>query len=157
MNLIESKLRYLKKLAENNSATIVENQARIQKSLIDGIAKQSMDKNFNLSLVNLKFNGKSVFTSDDIEKINAIQDPELKLIEIEHRFYTNFHKEPGSCKRKLDSLFSSFILNGDREGFAESIIESRDSNLVEDFSRLEIGDWYKYVHFILANTSQQFL
>ena len=156
LNLIESKLRYLKKLAENNSATIVENQARIQKSLIDGIAKQSMDKSFNLSLVNLKFNGKSVFTSDDIEKINAIQDPELKLIEIEHRFYTNFHKEPGSVKEKLDSLFSSFILNGDREGFAESIIESRDSNLVEDFSRLEIGDWYKYVHFILANTSHNF-
>ena len=56
----------------------------------------------------------------------------------------------------MDSLFSSFILNGDREGFAKSIMDSRDSNLVEDFSRLEIGDWYKYVHFILANPSHNF-
>jgi signal transduction histidine kinase len=90
LNLIESKLRYLKKLAENNSATIVENQARIQKSLIDGIAKQSMDKNFNLSLVNLKFNGKSVFSSDDIEKINAIKLSEIILfILLPYLFFTS--------------------------------------------------------------------
>ena len=153
LNLIENKLRYLKKLAENNSATIVENQAQIQKALISGLIKQAMDKQFSASLVNLKLNGKSVFSSDDLEKLDAIQDEELKLIEMEHLFYVNFHKQPGSLKEKLDSLFNSFILNDNKAEFTKNILESRDSNLVKDFSKLETADWYKYVHFILANNS----
>ena len=156
LKLIEDKLKYLKLLAENNSTTIIENDAKIQKAMISGLVEQALNKNNDLSLINLKLNGKSIFSVDDLDKIEKITDQERKLIEIQHIFYINFHNAEGELTDKLDELFKDFIPTEGKKSFLEKFLGSRDSDLTAEFRKLEAFDWYRYVHYLLAYDSYNF-
>lgn len=160
IQLIKSKLDYFKYLSEKTSKSIVENDLEISKVVIDKTINQYLDKNDKLSIVNLtvNINGKinNLFTSDDLVAINQIEDKELKLIEIESRFYNNFHNIEGNLDEKLNSLFNAFIGEESKEDFVKSIVKSRNSNLSKDFEKFELFDLYSNLHYILAQDSKNF-
>jgi hypothetical protein len=160
IQLIKSKLDYFKYLSEKTSKSIIENDLEISKAIIDKTVNQYLDKNDKLSIVNLtvNINGKinNLFTSDDLVAINQIEDNELKLIEIESRFYNNFHNIEGNLDEKLNSLFSAFIGTESKEDFVKSILKSRNSNLSKDFEEFELFDLYSNLHYILAQNSKNF-
>ena len=156
LNLIEDKLNYLKLLADNNSATIPEMQAKIQTAIINGLINQALDAKSNYSLVNLKLDDKPLITQEDIDRISELPNKEHQLIELEHTFYTNFHAAPGSLNEKLDKLFSVFTNETSKEDFRKAVIKSDDSTLTEDFERMELADWYRHVHYMLASNSHNF-
>ena len=117
-----------------------DNDNKIKDKYLEVMQKQYLDKEFNLSLVNLTFNGKPIFTSDDLEKYNDIENLEQRIIEIEEDFYNKFHSLPGNTSEKLDILFKNFIKSNDLYKSGKDIIESPDSTLTSDFAGFELID-----------------
>ena len=156
LNIIKSKVDYLLNLAKNNAVSIVEGDNQIRDKFFEVVSKQYLDKDFKVSLINLTFDGKPIFSSDDLDKFNSIDDIEQKIIEIEETFYNNFHKLPGTIEEKLNSVFSAFINESDPNKSKKDIIESQDSSLTADFNGLELSDWYNWLHTILGVNSKRF-
>ena len=156
LNLIESKLDYFENLAENNVISIIDGDTKIRESFTKNINSQYLDTLNSTSLINLKVNGKTLFTSDDLEKFASIQDEELKMIEIEDTFYTRFHELEGDVSKNLDSLFSAFLMSGKEIESITSLLSSRDSNMSQDFDKLEKLDWFNWIHTLLSSNSKNF-
>lgn len=156
LNLIESKLIYFENLAENNSTSIIDTDTKIKESFTKNINKQYLDNLDSTSLFNLKIDGKTIFTVNDLDKFSEIEDEELKMIEIEDTFYTRFHEIEGDLNKKLNSLFSPFFEGNNKEENIKSILSSRDSNMSQDFLKLEKLDWFNWIHTILASNSKNF-
>ena len=140
LNIIKSKIDYLLNLARNNAVSLVDNDNKVKDKYLEVMQKQYLDKEFNLSLVNLTFNGKPIFTSDDLEKYNNIENLEQRIIEVEEDFYNKFYSLPGNTSEKLDILFQNFIKSNDLYKSGKDIIESPDSTLTSDFTGFELID-----------------
>ena len=161
LQFIEAKLEYFKELSGKNSRTIIENDKVIQDAVLSGLDKQYLDKNNPLSLLNLQvtINGKTyhLFSSDDLSAVNAIEDKEKKIIEIENRVYNNFHKIEGDVEEKLDLIFSPFISGqSNKEEGVKVLLDQGSSNLTADFKELTSFDLYKHLHFVLAFPANNF-
>lgn len=153
LNYIESQLDYFLHLGANNAASFVENDLRIQEAFIKNAAKQYLDKDFKQSLVNLKFGGKSLFTSDDLAKFEEIEDPETKLIEIEDIFYRRFHEHPTSLEEKLKELSNQFVTSYEE---MNALKKSSETNLNADFKEFGMFDWFKWIHVLISSNSKKF-
>lgn len=157
---IKAKLEYFKHLSGKTSKSIIEIDAEIRKPVIDGVIKQYLDKNDPLSILNLSvtIDGKvhKLFSIEDLNIVQEIKDPEFKMIEIESRFYHNFHRIEGDLSEKLNSLFMNFLGENSKEEFIESILKSRKSNLTQDFKKFELFDLFSNLHYILAQDTKSF-
>lgn len=156
LNLIESKLIYFEDLAKHNAISIIDNDNRIKDAFITQVTKQYLNKDFETSLINLKINGKSLFSADDLLKINDISDPEFKLITIEDIFYTRFHEINLSLEEKLSQLFEKFIDKNNPSQSIEDLKTSKDSVLTSDFAGFELLDWYNWLHTLISINSKKF-
>ena len=149
--LIDKKLRYYKALAEKNAGSEFEVQEKIKVATIDAVLK-TMLSDGDLDIRKLKIGDKSLFSSDDLQKIDTLTG-RAKLIEIENILFDNFEKTEGELEEKLKSVFSPFLNSDDNK---KKLDTGLNSNLTSEIKTLEFKDYYFYLFSVLAGKSQDF-
>lgn len=159
LNILEDKLLHFQILSQNNIGSTIQEQSKIEKSLINTLLKRMTDTGDPLNLLRLSHNQRFLITQEDLNASSNLNEEE-KIIFLENAARNNFLNmidENNKINDVLDSLFAPFKEDSIKNNKDYTILDNRDSILTETLQDLEAKDWYMYLHSILAGSSIDFL